>query len=80
MVINGREIILKAKFLDELYLIQEFIKVYDSKKGKVFPSKILDFVYDNIAPNPYLFSEFPFKRTPNQIYRKAIFQKKYILV
>ena len=81
MIIAGREITVKQTF-DEM--LDEILAWYVSQGHDQFAQKFLKELYDaivhKIAPYPERHAEYPFKRTPNRLYRRYIFRKKYYVI
>lgn len=81
MIIAGREVIFKQAF-DEM--LDEILAWYISQGHDQFAQKFVKELYDaivhKIAPYPERHSEYQFKRTPDRMYRRYIFRKKYYVI
>lgn len=43
-------------------------------------TELLDLISDVIAPHPYAFVEYDQRPTPEEMYRRAVFKRTYIIV
>jgi hypothetical protein len=81
MTIKGRQVIIKQDFDD---MLDEILSWYISEGFDQYAQDFLKDVYetivDKIAPFPERQSEYQFKRTPDKIYRRYIFKKKYYII
>lgn len=81
MIIAEREIVVKQAF-DEM--LDEMLAWYVSQGHDHFAQKFVKELYDaivhKIAPYPERHTEYPFKRTPDKLYRRYIFRKKYYVI
>ena len=80
MIIGGRSVELKESFTAQLATIQEYISQFEPKKGRDLTTALANYVLDVVAPNPYIFAEHAGRPTPEKMYRRAIFKRKYIIV
>ncbi|MBI5917628.1 MAG: hypothetical protein HY842_19840 [Bacteroidetes bacterium] len=81
MIVNGREIIIKADFDEMLDGILEWLNLNGYQNtAQVFVSELYDVIVKKIAPNPERFPEYAWKRTPDKIYRRFLFRKKWYIV
>ncbi len=79
MIVNGRTVELKENFTTQLAAIQEYFSQYDPMKSRELTTNIANYTLDVIAPNPYIFAEYMGKPTPEKMYRRAIFERKYVI-
>lgn len=79
MIVNGRTVELKENFTTQLAAIQEYISQYDPIKGRELATNIANYALDVIAPNPYIFAEYKGRPTPEKMYRRAVFGRKYVI-
>ena len=80
MIIDGRTVQLKESFTAQLATIQEYISQYGPRRGRELTTSIANYVLDTIAPNPYIFAEYEGRVTPEKMYRRAVFKRKYIIL
>ena len=80
MIIDGRTVQLKESFTAQLAIIQEYISQYEPRKGRELTTGIANYALDVIAPNPYTFAEYGLRPTPEKMYRRAVYKRKYIIV
>ena len=50
------------------------------EKGREFILELDEFIREKIASYPTRYMEWPWRRTPNKSYRRAIFKRRYVLV
>lgn len=80
MIVDGRELIFKEAFLTELAAIQHFIDAYAPRKGRRVTSGIMQFALEHIPLNPFAYVEYEPMRTPDASYRRALYQRTYVIV
>ena len=80
MIINEKEILIADKFYDDLLGIEEYISDYNSSKAKKLTKRIFDFIIDTVSVFPQAFPIFEYYFDELYEYRKAIFQKNYVIV
>ncbi len=80
MTVNGRTIYFKPNFTDQLDEILAYLMDL-SPAAASFPPKDLDgFLVKKVIPRPESHAEYPHKRTPQRLYRRDIFKKKYYII
>lgn len=57
--------------------MEEYISQQSIQK---FLTDLNDFIIEKIAPYPESHTEYRWKQTPERMYRRAIFKKKYYIV
>lgn len=80
MIINERTIDFREEFMDEVLEVQLFSDSKIKAKGRKFVSEMLDFAMETIATMPFAFPEYIAKPTVDKIYRRAVFQRNYIII
>ena len=80
MKTNGRELIFTDYFLEQVAAIQEYISQFSEKRSRQLTSAMMDFATDRIPLNPYAFVEYSVMKTPDGLYRKAIFKRSYAII
>ena len=80
MTVNGRTVILTELFMTQLAEIQTYISEQSLNRGRQLTTNLVNFLLDTVAPNPFIFIEYAGKQTPEKIYRRAIFQRNYIII
>ncbi len=80
MLINGRKILFHKDFVVEVRRIQKYLRQFSSQSAIKFVVNLDKLIFEKIALRPTSFPEFKYKRTPNKIFRRAIYKKKYVVV
>ncbi len=80
MTVNEKEILIADKFYDDLLGIEEYISDYSSSKAKKLTKRIFDFIIDTISVFPQAFPIFEYYFDELYEYRRAVFQKNYVIV
>jgi hypothetical protein len=80
MKTNGWELVYRDHFLEELALIQTYISQFSAIRARKLTSGIMTFTTDRIPLNPYAFAEYEVRKTPEAIYRRAIYQSNYAVI
>lgn len=80
MIVEGREVVLTNLFISQLAAIQEFFNEINPKQGRKLSTDLINFITDVIPLNPYMFVEYSGKPTPEHAYRRAVYQKNYIII
>ncbi len=69
------------RFIRDLKAVRNWLEENAAQgKGVQFVLELDEFISHKIAPYPTHFMEWPLKITPQKLYRKAMFKKKYVLV
>ena len=79
MIINGRQVVLKPEF-DEM--LDEMLEWFISQGNEQFAKQFVRGLYNDIVhkiapPRPESHSEYAWKQTPQRLYRRYVFRKKY---
>lgn len=77
---NSREINLTPTFLDGLAAIQAYRGQFGAARGRQLSSAIIDFACDTIGPFPQAYPKYPVGQHPERDYRRAVFQREYVLI
>ena len=81
MKIKGRVLIFKQRFYDSL---DEILDYYEQNNSTTFIQKFLkeldETIIDKIAPRPESHPEYKWKRTPDKVFRRAIFRKNFFII
>lgn len=80
MKVNGREILLRRKFIIQVDSAAEFIREKTDQKAVVFIEEIEELIYEKIPLFPFSHPEFLRKPTKEKVYRKAVFRKKWNII
>jgi plasmid stabilization system protein ParE len=80
MIINDREILFSEKFFDDFLSIEEYFNTFSSAKAKKTTKQFFDFATDTVATFPQAFPKYEYYQRFDFEYRKAVFQKSYILI
>lgn len=80
MTVNGWELIYKHHFLTELAAIQQFIGSFSAQRGRKLTSGIMQFTIERIPMNPYTFVEYAVMKTPEAVYRRAVYKQNYVII
>ena len=79
MIIGGRSVELKVLLLN-WRLFRNIFRQFEPKKGRGLTTASANYVLDVVAPNPYIFAEYAGRPTPEKMYRRVIFNRRYIIV
>lgn len=80
---NGdeRKLVFKPRFYATIDEVLDFLQEYNSENYiENFLTELNDFIIDKVVPYPESHTEYRWKRTPERMYRRAIFRKKYYIV
>lgn len=80
MNVAGRTVELTDVFLEQLAGLQAYISENAPIRGRQLATDLINFLTDTIAPNPFMFVEYPGKPTPEKSYRRAVFRRTYIVI
>ncbi len=80
MIVNGREIIFKTRFLKEVNSISNYLLQHTQQGTEQFLAELEQLVFDKIPKQPTAFPEFQKKPTKAKVYRKALCRKKWNVI
>lgn len=67
-------------FIDELSAVVNWLDSKSSMAAQKFVAELYGLIHSRIAKYPESFMEYPWKRTPQKFYRRAVFKKNWYLV
>ena len=71
------ELVFTDNFLDDLIELENYIGRENSKKGRLFTSRVYDYILSLIKSSPFANSMFMIN---NELIRREVFEKNYIIV
>lgn len=77
---DGREIIVKPRFMDRLFEIQQYQGRENEARGRAFVDAVFNFIYDIIGPQPLAFPTYVLSQYPDFALRRAVFRREYIII
>ncbi|MEZ4962820.1 MAG: hypothetical protein R2830_23545 [Saprospiraceae bacterium] len=80
MIVKGRTLVFKPNFFSQLDEILDYFEKISPAAAQSFPIDLDNFLLKKIAPRPESHAEYPWKRTPQRLYRRAIFKQKYYVI
>jgi len=67
-------------FPGELAKAEQYVGRFDRRKGHAFSDAVLEFVYGILAPHPLAFPASSHPLLPGRPLRRAVFQRRYVLL
>ena len=80
MIVSGRTIVFKPTFIETLDEILTYLAGYSPRYVQQFTQDLDDLIKNRIAHFPEASPEYKWKRTPQRLYRRAIFKKHYHVI
>jgi plasmid stabilization system protein ParE len=77
MSYSGYELTFTDTFLDDLIDLENYIGRENPKKGRMFTSRIYDYIIGLIKRSPFAYPMFIMN---NELIRRGVFEKNYIIV
>jgi len=78
---DGKKLVFKPRFYATIDEVLDFLQEYNSGDYiQNFLTELNDFIMNKIVPYPESHTEYRWKQTPERMYRRAIFKKKYYVV
>lgn len=80
MKVNGREILLRRKFIRQVDSAADYLRKMGNQKAEDFVDGLEELIFEKIPNFPFSHPEFDKKPTPEKIYRRAIFKQNWKVV
>ncbi|AQG79964.1 type II toxin-antitoxin system RelE/ParE family toxin [Spirosoma montaniterrae] len=80
MTVNNWELLYSDNFLEELAAIQQYVSQFSSVRARKLTSGIMSFTVNKIPLNPHAYVEYTIMKTPDAIYRRALYKHDYAIV